>query len=608
MKEIQNSLDSLFLKAGQFNRYQFIMVSLFTLQYFCCQFFHVNFSHMTSKPIIYFNNTETRLDTDMCNKYFTGENPPYELVLSKEQIPTTSMILDFNLSCETSKIYFLDIIYYFGNIIGSCIAYHFYEKAGSKISLCIFTVMQFICFFLFQCLNISSIYNNIYFLYVNLFLLGFSHYIIVNLLFLYICDIINLKHIPLFITIIVSGRYLASLSGIAFFRYLKINWKNCMSMVGGLNVITFALILYYMVSSPKAALRNNNYMNFVRYLLKISKKNNKALKKNDFDFLVAFMGYKEKCEYEEFFHEFIDKNNIMNNKDDNKIDNDDEYKDLFIKSDPIKDLERRNTLKDEYLMSEENNKIGSIKTLFNETRMRDYSFFDFFKFQEHLINFSVVTFLWIVYNLIKSGLDFTLNVFPQYYNTVGWIILINVFGLITLFIIMLLYTVKQSAFHRILISVELLTFISLLFSLYLDDINININAYIASLVIAKLIWNFLYLLLILMSLLVYPIMLRSKGLGWNIALGIFGKLVATFVIDLNDKNVYVLYFLLFNFLMLIFSYSLPKRIGSIVIDLVKDGQSKKIFDKILKDDNDTDKDGNPKKVRNETISLMSIIN
>ena len=105
-----------------------------------------------------------------------------------------------------------------------------------------------------------------------------------------------------------------------------------------------------------------------------------------------------------------------------------------------------------------------------------------------------------------------------------------------------------------------------------------------------------------MSLLVYPIMLRSKGLGWNLAIGVFGKLAVTFLIDLNDKHVYVLYFLLFDFLTLIFSYSLPRRIGSVVIDLSKDESAKKYLDKILKEDG-----GDKKIASDKKISLMSII-
>ena len=113
------------------------------------------------------------------------------------------------------------IIYYFSNILGSCISYHFYEKVGSKISLIIFAIVQIISLYLLECLNISSIKNNLYFLYIDLFFIGFSQYIVINLLFLYICDIISLKLIPFFITIIVCGRPFAELFGVLFFYLFR---------------------------------------------------------------------------------------------------------------------------------------------------------------------------------------------------------------------------------------------------------------------------------------------------------------------------------------------------------------------------------------------------
>ena len=250
------------------------------------------------------------------------------------------------------------------------------------------------------------------------------------------------------------------------------------------------------------------------------------------------------------------------------------------------------------LLSDENNKIGSVNTLFSKVRMRDYSFFDFFKFKIHLINFFVLSFLWAVYNFIKYGIQSTLNEIPEYYNNTYWRLIIHILELITLFLIMLLYIINQKSFNKILISIELIVFILLIISEYLDDEKVNISSYIISLLIARVVWNCLYLLLIIIALFIYPIMLRSKGLGWNIALGIFGKLVVTFIIDLADKHVYILYFLLLNFLMLVFSNRLPPRIGSLLIDFGKDDKERKFSDKNLKDDKEDD-DNNNIKEKNE---------
>ena len=258
MNEVhQKKLDDLFLKAGQYNRYQFIMVTLFIFQFLCSQFFHENYNFLTSNPIIKFNNTEIKPNARWCKNH----NNPTNLELAKKQMPTTSIIIDFELVCQTTKLYLINVVYYFGNILGSCIAYHFYEKVGSKISLCIFDGVQIVSFLLLECLEINTMKNNLVFLYIDLFLIGFSQYIVINLIFLYICDIINLTQIPLFITIIVCGRALAGLLGIAFFEYLEFNWKHDICLIAGLNLIILVIILIYMVGSPKAALRNNKYVN-----------------------------------------------------------------------------------------------------------------------------------------------------------------------------------------------------------------------------------------------------------------------------------------------------------------------------------------------------------
>ena len=598
MKVIQKKLDALFLKAGQHNRYQLIIVALFTFQFLCCQFFHVNYPYITSQPRIKVNvdgtETEVKLDSVACDKYVKDKDPISLIKQNSNQLASSTIIIDFDLACQTTKIYFFDIIYYLGNMIGSITAYHFYEKAGSRFSLNLFNLIQIISIFLLEFLNISTVEKNIYLLYVFLFIIGISQYIVVNLLFLYICDVVSLGQIPLFITTIICGRSFASLLGILFFEHFTLNWKHDMTIMAGVNLINFVIIFFYMEGSPKAALRNNKYMNFVKHLLKIARKNGRNLKKKDFDFLLPFMSVTERIEYEGFFNLFA-KHNIKNNlldddneKGENEESEDDEYKDLILKNN--KENERKTVLKDEYLLSDENNKIGSVNTLFNKVRMRDYSFFDFFKFKSHLINFCVLSFLWTVYNFIKYGIQSTLNEIPKYYNNTYWRLIIHILELITLFLIMLLYIINQKSFNKILISIELIAFIILAISEYLDNTEIKESSYIISLLIARVIWNCLYLLLIIIALFIYPIMLRSKGLGWNIALGIFGKIVVTFVIDLADKHDYILYFLLVNFLMLVFSNRLPPRIGSLQIDFGKDDKDQKFSDKILKDDNNEEED------------------
>jgi MFS family permease len=240
--------------------------------------------------------------------------------LSENQIPKSSIMIDFELSCHITEKYLLDIIYYFGNIIGSCVAYHFYEKIGTKVSLVIFAIIQMVCLFLLELLNVGTLKNSLIFLYIDLFFIGFSQYIVINLLFIYICDIVSLKQMPLFITTIVCGRILAGLLGVFFFEYLDLNWKHDIAIMNSVNVICLIIIIFYMVSSPKAALRNNEHLHFVKHLLKIARKNERKIKKEDFDFLVPFMDAKKKLEYDLFFNTINHRSKINSNqKDKDKI-------------------------------------------------------------------------------------------------------------------------------------------------------------------------------------------------------------------------------------------------------------------------------------------------
>ena len=155
---------------------------------------------------------------------------------------------------------------------------------------------------------------------------------------------------------------------------------------------------------------------------------------------------------------------------------------------------------------------------------------------------------------------------------------------------MVMYMSNKRAFHKILLSIQLITFITLLLALYSDNININKKIYIFTLVITQIFWNCLYLLLILITILIYPIMLRSKGLGWNIGFGTIGKLFVMFLVDLSNDHEYILYFLVCDFFLLVFSYGLPYKIGSFVLDLKdyekKDKKKEKQKEKSDFDDSD----------------------
>ena len=607
MKEIQKKLDYLFIKAGQYNRYQFIIAILFFFQFICSQFFHNNFSYLISRPFILINNEEIRIEPYICKKYFNDANSTNSIILREKQIPTTSIILDYKLYCDDLKTYLISISYYLGIIISSFISYNFYDKVGTKLTLSIFIPCQNICMILFQFLNFDFLKNNIYFLYGNLFFLGMSEYIIINILFLYMCDIINEADIPLFMTMVISGRPVSFLLGIFFFNRLSLNWKTDLAIISAIDITIFILIMTYMTNSPKAEARNNRYAKFTKYLYEISIKNRKILNKEDFDFLLPYMSKKEIIEYENVFidkpnnvikmYKIEDSNNINNIHNISSINNqpineDNIFKEPLILNNIEIGVEKQDyNLKDDYLLSDNNNKVGSILTLINKTKMNDYSPLDLFRFKSHLINFSTLCFLWAVFNFIKYGLDSIAKKIPDYNNSIIWVLGTHIIGLISLYLIMLIYISNKRVFHKLLITIELITFIALLFALHLDNIAVNKTIYIFSIVIVQICWNCLYLLLILITLLIYPIMLRSKGLGWNNAFGTLGKLVVMFLVDLSNEHEYMLYFMVSDFFLLVFSYGLPRKIGSFVLELNDyEEKTKKEFEDIENENDDVNVD------------------
>ena len=575
----QNKIDNIFTKAGQCHKYQCIIVFLFILLYICTQFFNNNFAYLTSRPFINLNNTAIRLDPKICSQYFNDSIDGIEL--SENQFPTTSMILDLKIYCDNSKTYLIKTFFYLGIIIGSFISYQFHDKLGSKISLIIFVPFYIICLVLFQLLHYESIKDNYYFICINLFLLGQSEYIILIILLLYICDITQLYYIPIFITILISGKPISYYLGLIFFNVIHLNWKTDLMIIVGLSLVIFAIIVIYMVSNPKTALRNKNYITFTRNLLDISIRNNKKLNKKDFDFLLPFMNSTERLEYENIFFNLakmkidnVDINAIFDEDNENKDSSnmDSNLEDSSLIDDEIS--KGNKSMKHDYLLSEDNNKNNSYKNLISQVRLKDYSLLDLFTFKTQIRNFFTVSFLWGAYNFIKYGLDLTLKKIPEYNDTISWEIIIHSCELFTSFIVMFLYIKYKKAFQKLLITFQLVTFIALMLTIQLCYGQKNIKRYIISLVIVQISWNSLYLLHILISLLIYPIMLRSKGFGLNISLGTIGKLVIMLLIDFKDQYDYILYFFVFNFFVLVISYALPDRIGSFVIDSKKNQEEK----------------------------------
>ena len=70
---------------------------------------------------------------------------------------------------------------------------------------------------------------------------------------------------------------------------------------------------------------------------------------------------------------------------------------IFVKNPAMKDI---------YLLSIGEDTDVPVKSLFGESKMRDFTPLDLLRFQSQIKNFLVLTFIWIVINIIRTGINF----------------------------------------------------------------------------------------------------------------------------------------------------------------------------------------------------------
>ena len=96
MEDISKSLDELLAKAGQANRYQFIIVILFLFQFICSNFLNSCLPYLQSPPFIILQNTteSIKLNYTLCEKNF-------EIDRTKK---ISSLIIDYEIYCNKNKV------------------------------------------------------------------------------------------------------------------------------------------------------------------------------------------------------------------------------------------------------------------------------------------------------------------------------------------------------------------------------------------------------------------------------------------------------------------------------------------------------------------------
>ena len=82
----------------------------------------------------------------------------------------------------------------------------------------------------------------------------------------------------------------------------------------------------------------------------------------------------------------------------------------------------------------------------------------------------------------------------------------------------------------------------------------------------SLCWTCMFALLSVVTALIYPIMIRTKGFGWNKSFGFIGAICSILIVEYIDikKTIYI--FLICEFFTLMLSYGLPNKIGTFILE------------------------------------------
>ena len=617
MENIGAKLEQLFLKAGQTHYYQYIITILFTIEFCCTHFLNYCIPYLERFPEVRINDPNEKEISfyDLCNN-----NSTKYTILNVGKL--TSIVEEFNIYCSKKKIYFLGLSYFVGKIIGSCLSYLFIDGIGRKPTFFIFMPISIILMGAFKFMKASYSYNWIYGIYINLFFSGISNYIIVVDLLIYICENIQQTKIPYFVMIIVTGASIAGLlCSITFYVDDKLDWRNILLIFGGIHLAIYIIFIFFLIGSPMYALNEEKFENFSLYLRKIASRNGKNLTQEDFAFLAPYMSKENRRKMfpkQEGQDEHIVNtsssssnsdtnekhsqnnqnininnnntinNNIIYNKNFNEENNNLNIKNiekdvinssinntmysnnnLLINPNATKRKDsiflRNSTMKDVYLLSLGEDADVPVKSLFGESKMKDFTPFDLLRFQSQIKNFLILTFIWIVTVIVRTGIDLQKKYLLDYMGKIEYPI-IN-FGLDIFLpgVLLVIYHYYQYSIQRILVTANLIQFIFFVFVGFFIQ-KMSSKTQIIILMLGKVCCHVVYLIMYIITSEIYPILIRTKGVGFNIGFSGIGTVISIFLVENLSLDSLILYFLLFNFFSMVICYGLPNKIGTLLLD------------------------------------------
>ena len=86
------------------------------------------------------------------------------------------------------------------------------------------------------------------------------------------------------------------------------------------------------------------------------------------------------------------------------------------------------------------------------------------------------------------------------------------------------------------------------------------------LMLGKVCSHIVYLIMYVITVAIYPIMIRTIGVGFNIGFSAIGTIIAIILVENLKLESLILYFLLFNFFSNVICYGLPLKIGTMLLD------------------------------------------
>ena len=289
---------------------------------------------------------------------------------------------------------------------------------------------------------------------------------------------------------------------------------------------------------------------------------------SDFEFLNPYISKdKRKTIYNNFLEGINELNTNLINRNTNSqnttiIKNDNE--DDLLSFNNTYEIQSKTALKDDYLLSNHENEGGLLK-LFGHLKMKDYSPLDLIRFKKQIKNFLILSFLWLVTMMIKNGINLQSKYIEKINEEIYWSIFNYLLEIITYYIMLILLVKPKIEFHDSLVMVQILGFIIFMILLYL-----NLETYeggeIILLFTGSLCWTCMFALLSVVTALIYPIMIRTKGFGWNKSFGFIGAICSILIVEYIDikKTIYI--FLICEFFTLMLSYGLPNKIGTFILE------------------------------------------